>query len=32
VVGRSDFFKTFSVNFDAWSEDPPKFDVDRRVP
>jgi hypothetical protein len=31
VVGRSDFFQTFSVDFDLWSENPPFFDVERRT-
>jgi predicted aspartyl protease len=30
VVGRSDFFKTFTVNFDGWAENPPYFDIERR--
>jgi predicted aspartyl protease len=30
VVGRSDFFTTFDVDFEAWDENPPHFDIERR--
>jgi hypothetical protein len=30
VVGRSDFFQTFSVDFGPWNEDPPGVDIERR--
>jgi hypothetical protein len=30
VVGRSDFFQTFSVDFGPWNDDPPGVDIERR--
>jgi hypothetical protein len=31
VVGRSDFFKTFAVDFTPWGENPPSVDIERRT-
>ncbi len=30
VVGRSDFFQTFRVDFTPWNENPPAVDIERR--
>jgi hypothetical protein len=30
VVGRSDFFQVFSVDFGPWNEDPPAIEIERR--
>lgn len=31
VVGRSDFFQTFTVDFSRWDETPPVMDIERRT-
>lgn len=31
VVGRSDFFHTFTVDFSRWNETPPLMDIERRT-
>lgn len=31
VVGRSDFFQTFTVDFTPWNENPPGVDIERRT-